>query len=491
MATAYKIQVTPGEYAGSLKTGPRADSAQIVSQLLQDDMQRHDIYFNDKGFHMHHLLTDWVLGASPDDLQKSYETNSSYQIPSKPVEEEIVQKFEDRTGFRQCLGQRAKYVQYLVHFQREIDSRGVEDVLQEYLFAGDDFADDMFTRLFASEDHFLYADFQMQPELLKWSPEGGLTKGDYLSISGFLHPWIQLGFGLEFEQPAIVAQALAETATHANEELSKFFLNAEQKANQRKGEQSAHLVEIQKNIYESQAIRESVLWEDAEKLNFLIRRAASEIIDYTSQFRVDSDNLDEKMAEVMNAAAYAMGVSQRTDKPVKFDFYYLHCVTSNIFLPTFLALPWLSQTNKVRLLEWKARADLALYASRRPPQPLLHTLTNYPAKRNWGDVALATITHPNDDGHASKIVRSLILGERVCRPYYDREGFPVKEDMWLKMGNMCKCLLRLPDTHFRSFRSIIADPNAKTMIGVDSIYPPGPITGRWVFSCGFDEAWDD
>lgn len=34
---------------------------------------------------------------------------------------------------------------------------------------------------------------------------------------GFLHPLIHLGFGLEFRQPAIIAEALAMTSVHIDD----------------------------------------------------------------------------------------------------------------------------------------------------------------------------------------------------------------------------------------------------------------------------------
>lgn len=116
----------------------------------------------------------------------------------------------------------------------------------------------------------------------------------------------------------------------------------------------------------------------------------------------------------------------------------MHCLNSNIFLPTFLSLPFLTEQSKVRLIEWKARVDLALYASRHPLEPLPDVVTNYPTNKSWQQAAHATITHPGEDGHASKLVRMLGLGEKVCKGYEGKEGFLVQGDMWLRLANMCK-----------------------------------------------------
>lgn len=65
MATAYNIQVSPTEDVGIFNMNPRADSARKVSDLLQEDMQKHDIYFNDKGFHSEIALYPTLQTDSP------------------------------------------------------------------------------------------------------------------------------------------------------------------------------------------------------------------------------------------------------------------------------------------------------------------------------------------------------------------------------------------------------------------------------------------
>ena len=69
----------------------------------------------------------------------------------------------------------------------------------------------------------------------------------------------------------------------------------------------------------------------------------------------------------------------------------MHAHNSSIFLKTFLAQPWISDENKARLLEWKGRHDLALYASRRAPDLRVDDIRNYVSKARtdtnpWLDV---------------------------------------------------------------------------------------------------------
>jgi hypothetical protein len=58
------------------------------------------------------------------------------------------------------------------------------------------------------------------------------------------------------------------------------------------------------------------------------------------------------------------------------------------------------------------------------------------------------------------LVRSIALGEKVCKPYEGRKGFLVKKDMWEKMGHMA----------------------------IDAV-DTGTI--HWVRNCGWEEAWKD
>jgi hypothetical protein len=119
----------------------------------------------------------------------------------------------------------------------------------------------------------------------------------------------------------------------------------------------------------------------------------------------------------------------------------MHCVNSTIFFPVLFSQSWLSHENKVRLLEWKGRLDLVMYASRRSPEPLIDVIKNHKAERSWQGVFETCLAHEGYDGHVTKMARALANGGRICKPYENREDFKVKGDMWLKLGNIRKSLL--------------------------------------------------
>lgn len=98
----------------------------------------------------------------------------------------------------------------------------------------------------------------------------------------------------------------------------------------------------------------------------------------------------------------------------------MHCVTSSIFLSKIVTLPYLDTRTKLRLLEWKGRADLVFYVSRGVPDLLLEEVTTYEAPNDWKTIFYESSVHPRDDGHLSKLVRALANGEKVCRPFEAR-----------------------------------------------------------------------
>jgi len=172
------------------------------------------------------------------------------------------------------------------------------------------------------------------------------------------------------------------------------------------------------------------------------------------------------MAEMMNATIYFTAAAQRPSKSVKMDFYYMHCVNSSIFFPVYLgpASP-LSAAAKRRLLEWKIRLDLAMYASRRAPDLLDKEIVNYRAKKpgDWASL-FERIVGFSDDGHSSKLLRTAAAAERICKPYEDKLDLRVKGDMYLKIGHMI----------------------------VDSVEGyGGQDEPKWGRSVGFDEAWEN
>jgi len=57
----------------------------------------------------------------------------------------------DVAKFRECFGKQENYPNFLAFFQQQIEDKGVGGVLKEYVFAGDERAESMLSRLFGGE----------------------------------------------------------------------------------------------------------------------------------------------------------------------------------------------------------------------------------------------------------------------------------------------------------------------------------------------------
>lgn len=277
--------------------------------------------------------------------------------------------------------------------------------------------------------------------------------------SGFLHPIIHLGFGVEFHQPAIIAEGLAQAAVHDGW-MRPLLIGAEQAASS-SSKPSKSFVELLDQIHETKSLRKAADVDGNRIRDGIIKHDADTMIDIVSQYKIsDASELEERTAEMTNATAYFTGAAQNPPKDIKFDFFYMHCINSSIFFSAFLKQSWLSEKNKIRLLEWKVRNDATLYASRGCPKLLLDEIKDYKPKKpsGWEEI-FERIKNYEDDGHGAKLVRALAHGQKVSKPYESKDTFRIKGDMWLQLGHMA----------------------------IDSVEGPGP---EWVRSCGYESAWE-
>ncbi|KAI9898266.1 hypothetical protein N3K66_006626 [Trichothecium roseum] len=452
MATAYKVKVSASD-TGLLKFKQDEATAQKVSDLLQQDLERHHVFFNASGFHdhiVHQLLTLYGTGASAQHLQKAYDDNSSYMKPAQATHDSVLEEL--RAGWHEAapkyLGKGNHYPDFLAFFQREIETRGFEEVLLEYVFKGDEVAESVYARLFA----------------------------------GILHPIIQLLFGLEWSQPAIIASALAQTCVH-KDNLRDFLTKAETLARADEGNQppaaasSPTMLSLYEELRlpENEKLARSARFTDELHISGgVFARAYEEAARFASRIRVDEAALEERTAEMVHASALvAAAAAWKPPHEPKYDFFLIHHLTSAPVFLTFNKYPWLPQSSKARLLEWKLRLDAIEYIARGCPALDASILSAYvprdDSQRQDGaqrpevsdpEDLLPRVHGMHDDGHIVKVARSLLIAREASRGYEDKAWHVIKEGDYARMMHML----------------------------LDGATGSG---GVWVRSAGFDEAWKD
>ena len=132
-------------------------------------------------------------------------------------------------------------------------------------------------------------------------PSPSPVSGTLKRVIGVLHPLIHLGFGTEFQQPAIVAEALGQTAIHSPW-LDRFFPAVDEAAKQDQNLSKA-FVTILDDIFADKELSTAACWDDKDLTrDGVFARAWSSMIKHASRWRVDSSELEEKNAEIANAA---------------------------------------------------------------------------------------------------------------------------------------------------------------------------------------------
>lgn len=195
------------------------------------------------------------------------------------------------------LGQGRHYADFLAFFQREIERRGWRAVLAEYVFDDDDDA----------------------------PGRAGLRSRLY---AGFLHPMIQLMYGVEWEQPAVVAEGLAQAAVH-QDRLGEFMGKVDRAAAAADADAARPwrpVADICETIrQENEKLATSARWEDPNRIHDgVLARAEDEAVALLAQIRVSPDDVEERTAEMIHSAAYIAAAAAWNPPYIpKFDFFLM------------------------------------------------------------------------------------------------------------------------------------------------------------------------
>ncbi|KOS18894.1 Oxidoreductase AflY [Escovopsis weberi] len=354
--------------------------------------------------------------------------NSSYQVPAKAPDESIVKDL--KSGWdRNCpyLGKGDHYPDFLQYFQDEIDDKGWRNVLMQYIFGEDERSEAMMQRLYA----------------------------------GLLHPIIQVMYGIEWDQPTIIAEGLAQAAAHENTR-GDLLAQIERDAASAPSEASPmSMVEMIESVRRSEKLAHCARSDDKDHISGALERAGGEIVDLLKRVRVKPEEVDERTAEMMHAIAYVSAAT--AFHPPHSPRHHLNAC---LFFVSINQLPFITDDQKARLLEWKMRFFAIHYIALGAPPLDLESVMASPVPQ---DQSHNTISKPEqlftryhkivDDGHTIKVVRALLVAQEFSKKYAGKEWIRLADDeAWLKAHGV---LLR----------------------GTESGSP------RWVFGVGFDDAW--
>ncbi|KAK9418019.1 putative HypA [Seiridium unicorne] len=395
------------------------ESVEECNRLLQKNHEQWHMFFRDTAGHnhiAHSLLTHLSLGASPQALRDRYEDGTPIQRPIPEIDSVLLEKLADAPTLYSNIGEITQYHTFLEFFKRQIAAKGWKNTVQEYLFSRTDVAEKMLARMY----------------------------------EGAYHPIIHLGLGIEFNEEHIIAEGLAQAASHDDSQISKLLLSAEAEAAiAYPPARPKPMIELIHEVRASEDVRSAPRWSDfGNKMrDGIVGRACEQMSTIAAQFfiRQDEEELRRRTAEMISTCAFFAGAAQRQGRPRKIDFFYMHCVTSSIFFSVLVRQDWIKLADRVRLVEWKARLDLAWYAVCGSAPLDGDAISGYEdptqgSPADWPGIFRA-VTQEHDDGHAAKFVRAVYHGKQVAAEWEVGEWepyFPMKGDMWLKLARMCQ-----------------------------------------------------
>lgn len=185
----------------------------------------------------------------------------------------MIQELRTPSGFKKYLGDYAQYSNYLVYFEQEVEQKGADKVVAEYVFANDERGNDLLARQF----------------------------------TGFAHSAIHLGYGLEYKQPALIAEALAQACVHEGWGLD-FFAAAEKAAKPVKQSETDEVPLLDLYKETRQVIQKlgpaAASWgyyQNGAKYGIALI-AKQDLLPVLSKFNVTTENIEEKLAESIDAA---------------------------------------------------------------------------------------------------------------------------------------------------------------------------------------------
>lgn len=413
----------------------------VANDLLAKNHKKWHMYFRNvagRNHIPHAILSTLAMGGAPHDLRRAYDDGEAIQKPMPPLDLEVVEQLSDKETFRAKMGVLEEYPNYLFFFEREIGARGWQNVVQDYCFRRTPLADFMLAHLY----------------------------------EGLYHPLIHLGFGVEFNLPGLVAEGLAQTASHDPMYIDIFFDRAEKLA-QSGSVARRPLIELYNEVRANDKIRTAPRIPDGpwKVRDGVLGRALDEMVAVAAQFQVRADDLhdvERATAEIISCAAWTCAAAHKPGRQRKIDFFLMHNVTSSLFLTVMNQQDWLSLANKARLVEWKARLDLVWYAASAAPELRDEFANGYEPTlskgMSWAQLYKALNKH-HDDGHVAKFVRAIRNGEEVSKPFEESgeaADFPVKGDLWLKIAQLCYDI---------------------TIQHIDG-------QKKWVWGAGFDPMWE-
>ncbi|KAF4609520.1 hypothetical protein D9613_012352 [Agrocybe pediades] len=404
--------------------GNTSSSTEALREILCDNHKRWHIFFNDLKFHnhaAHAVLSLWSLGADENMLRKSYKESCEEQRPSFPSPQPIT-----RDNWTEHLGDGDYYQGYLNFFKEELRQYKFDygRLLEEYVFSS-------------------RANYSSKASTKDGSQPLMLNR----FLAGVIHAFIHTGLGLEFGLPGIFIEGLSLCAVSTadapqlfpsdmfedEDSVSSGLVNRLTAAvgltdppspNGKAKYNGMHAFEVIGRVLSDSALAPFKPKDSSNTYQDAIESHGEGIRRCVDQWDIgDGTDLEKKLEELIWSAVllYGVGGSQK-DKEFNADFFFMHFVTSSIFLPTVFST-LRNKSSQIELLKGYLATILSWYIAQgrpsldlrrffsdpttvvpSPPEPV-PSYHGVKQPNPWLTIIQATVSHPDD--HMPKLLRAL------------------------------------------------------------------------------------
>lgn len=251
---------------------------------------------------------------------------------------------------------------------------------------------------------------------------------------------IHLGCGIEWQQPSVVAEALAAACAHENWPKD-FLFPTEEYVKKNQDLKSTTILGMCKSLHHDPAIVAGV--KESDPFNkiadgLMKRISGDQWASHLSLYRVEPtpEGIRQSLSEMMHTGAYMLGASQKPGKREALDFVLLHNATLSGYYPAIIAQDWITNEEKARILEAKARVDAVMYAGCGSPKLYAQRIIDYVPEfpnHGWPELFHRAVIY-RDEGHAAKLIRSLYALE--VHGHGPTDYLPIGREHFFKIAHM-------------------------------------------------------
>ncbi|KAK0543835.1 hypothetical protein OC846_006270 [Tilletia horrida] len=374
----------------NLAPGFTPAQANAALKVLQTNHNEFHCFFNNNGFHnhtAHHILAALSLGAPPDHYGRLWrhflvnDLDPSFELNHKPVQGDGSEPIT-RDNWKQHLSVSKYYWSYLAFFEQELAENGVEATLERFIFSKDALS---------------------KPALM-------LSR----LVAGAVHPFIHLGYGLEFGMDGIVAEGLAMAAVteaaypkllpegwfdkvHRTSEEGSASLKTPATAAQPRSGSSIFTVFARMGADSSLAPGTANKWTDESKFAATNRSSSITIASHLDSWHTTPEDVafatsakDEhgwipKVAELVWINTLMMGATSRPGHANVHDFFMMHSHNATIFLPAYMRALSSSAQSRALVLHALARTTAFIWISCGRPEFFIREKLNVPESEEDAD----------------------------------------------------------------------------------------------------------